>query len=81
MQYDLFNGQRHAASTPLTVADDRIVPLSNNVAVPADPLGSSRRTLCPKRLELVRMALRMFARYRDGSASISDVPISLTPVW
>jgi len=32
MQYDLFNGQRHAASAPLTVPDDGIVPLSNDVA-------------------------------------------------
>ena len=57
MQYDLFNGQRHASSAPLTVADDGIAPLSNDVTVPADPLGSSRRTLCPNRLELERFAL------------------------
>ena len=52
MQYDPFNGQRHATSTPLTVADDGIVPLSNDIAVPVDPLGSSRRPLFPNRLEL-----------------------------
>ena len=42
MQYDLFNGQRDASSAPLTVADDGIAPLSNDVAVPTDPLGASR---------------------------------------
>ncbi len=57
MQYDLFNGQRHTASTPLTVADDGIAPLSNDVAVPVDSLGSSRSTLFPNRLELERFAL------------------------
>ncbi len=52
MQYDPFNGQRHASRAPLTVADDGIAPLSNDIAVPADPLGPSGRTLCPNRLEL-----------------------------
>ena len=57
MQYDLFNGQRHAANAPLTVADDGIVPLSNDVAVPGNPLGSSRRLLFSNRLERERFAL------------------------
>ena len=57
MPYDLFNGQRHAPSAPLTVADDGIAPLRDDVAVPADPLGPSRRPLCPNRLELERLAV------------------------
>ena len=57
MHYYLFNGQRHAASAPLAVADDGIIPLSNDVTVPADPLGSSRRLFFPNRLELERFAL------------------------
>ncbi len=57
MQYDLFNGQRHGSSVPLTVADDGVAPLSNDVAVPVDSLGSSRRLLFPNRLEFERFAL------------------------
>ncbi len=57
MQYDLFNGQRHASSAPLTVADDGIVPLSDDVAVPADSLGSSRRLLFQNRAELERLVV------------------------
>ncbi len=57
MQYDLLNGQRDASSAPLTVADDGIAPLSDDVAVPTDPLGSGRRTLCPNRLEFERFSL------------------------
>ena len=49
MQYDLFNGQRHASRAPLAVADDGIVPLSNDIAVPVDPLGSSGRLLFQNR--------------------------------
>ena len=57
MQYDLFNGQPHATSAPLTVADDGIAPLRDDVAVPADPLGSSRRLLFQNKAELKRFAL------------------------
>ncbi len=57
MQYDFFNGQRHAFSVPLTVADDGIARLSDDVAVPADPLGSSRRAFFSNRLEFERFAL------------------------
>ncbi len=57
MQYDPFNGQPHTASTPLAMADDGIVPLSNDIVVPVDPLGSSRRPLFPNRLELERFTL------------------------
>ncbi len=57
MQYDLFNGQPHAASTPLAVADDGIVPLSNDIAVPADSLGPSRRPLFQNRAELERFVV------------------------
>ncbi len=49
MQYDLFNGQRDASSAPLTVTDDGIAPLSNDVAMPVDPLGSSGRLLFQNR--------------------------------
>ncbi len=49
MQYDLLNGQRDASSAPLTVADDGIAPLSNDIAVPADPLGASRWPLFQNR--------------------------------
>jgi len=57
MYYDLFNGQRHASCAPLTVSDDGIAPLSNDIAVPVDPLDSSRRPLFPNRLELERFTL------------------------
>lgn len=56
-KYDVFNGHRHAARTPLTVTDNGIAPLSDDVAVPAEPLGSSRRLFFPNRLELERSAL------------------------
>ena len=49
MQYDLFNGQRDASSAPLTMADDGIASLSNDVAVPADALGASGRLLFQNR--------------------------------
>jgi len=32
MQYDLFNGQRHAASAPLAVSDYGVASLSKDVA-------------------------------------------------
>ena len=32
MQYDLFNGQRHAASAPLAVSDDGVASLSKDVS-------------------------------------------------
>ncbi len=81
MQYDLFNGQRHGSSAPLTVADDGIAPLSNDVAVPADSLGSSRRTLCSHRLELERFALsdnRSVIRHSGVSPSSSTPATKVT---
>lgn len=51
MQYDLFNGQRDASSAPLTMTDNSIAPSSDDVAVPVDPLGSSRWLLFQNRGE------------------------------